>query len=426
MRLAASQIETELTKFVSQDVESIARSTQFVQRESPFNGRTFLQTVVFGYAENPEASLNDLAQVSGDLGVQISAQGIDQRITEQALSFMKQMFSRALEQFKARESLSLGLLKHFNGVYLTDSSVEFLRHHLTQVVLRAGRDADQSYQDYVQVLEEGALSITDLGYFSLSVFKTIIHDCQAYVLSRLDTQVSLFTPDGVEIDLLDLAQRCGHEAFEMDVLVGKSANARLPFRLLAFPVPQEVADQRRRKAKENACRKGRTVSQRHLALLSWSFFITNAPLDQLPLTMVTVLYRVRWQVELLFKLCKSYCGLKRVAGFRRERILVELYGKLIGVVLTHFLLAPLRMPEGPCGRREISPVKTRKIFRRFIRDLTRAMGYNQQVQDVLSQLLTHIERFAFKEKRTKEPNLCHRLALVSAACGFEPEESCLA
>jgi hypothetical protein len=84
------------------------------------------------------------------------------------------------------------------------------------------------------------------------------------------------------------------------------------------------------------------------------------------------------------------------------------------------------MPEGPCGRREISPVKTRKIFRRFIRDLTRAMGYNQQVQDVLSQLLTHIERFAFKEKRTKEPNLCHRLALVSAACGFEPEESCLA
>lgn len=67
-------------------------------------------------------------------------------------------------------------------------------------------------------------------------------------------------------------------------------------------------------------------------------------------------------IGLVFKLCKSYCGLKHIAGYRREHILVELYAKLIGVILTHFLVAPLRMPYGAQANREISPVKVRKIF----------------------------------------------------------------
>lgn len=449
MKFDTEFLKTKLTEFVEQDIERIARNTKFVQRKSPLNGRKFLETVVFGYLENPEASLNDLAQTSADLGVEISAQGLDQRINEQALDFITQMFEHALEQFKRRMPLPIGLLNQFSGVYLTDSSVialpdklakdypgcggsgpdatmkvqltfEFLSNHLAQVVLRAGRNADRAYQDYVQVLQKGGLSITDLGYFSLTVFKSIVEDQEAYVLSRLDTtKTKLLTPEGAEIDLLILAQQCGDQAFEKHVLVGKSAKYRLPFRLLVAPVPQQVADQRRRKAKANASRKGCTVSKRHLALMDWCFFITNAPAVMLPLEAVLVLYRVRWQVELLFKLCKSYCGLKRVAGFRKERVLVELYGKLIGVVLTHFLLAPLRLPDGILDKREISPVKVRKIFRRFVRDLVRALVHEMNLEDVLSELLTHIKQFGFKQKRVKEPNLCHRLALVSAACGFE-------
>jgi len=92
---------------------------------------------------------------------------------------------------------------------------------------------------------------------------------------------------------------------------------------------------------------------------------------------------------------------------------------VIGIVLTHFLLAPLRMPNGALANREISPVKVRKIFRRFTRDLNRALGDGDRFRATLSEMLTHIERFDFKEQWKKEPNTCHRLALVSAACGFE-------
>jgi hypothetical protein len=450
MNLDISKVEAEITKFVSQDVEAIARKIKFVQRKSTMDGQGFLKTTVLGFIEDPEASLNSLIQVSADLGIEITEQGLDQRINKHALAFMKTMFSRAIERFKAQVPLPVDILQQFNGVYLTDSSAialpksmaeeypgcggdgpesclkvqltfELLYGNLAQVALRAGREPDQVYQDYIQCLATRSLSITDLGYFTLNAFKAVMNERQAYVLSRFNTLTGLLTPHGEELDLLKLAQCCPNEAFEIDVLIGKRPDHRLPCRLLVFPVPQQVADQRRRKAKEVAQRKGRVASKRHLALMSWTFLITNASAEMLPIEACVTLYRIRWQIELVFKLWKSYCGINRVVGLRRERVLVDLYAKMIGIVLTHFLLAPLRMLDGALANREISPVKVRKILRHFIPDLVRSLDHRIKFQNTLSELLRRIVRSGFKQKRTKEPNAFHRLALISVACGLESQ-----
>ena len=83
------------------------------------------------------------------------------------------------------------------------------------------------------------------------------------------------------------------------------------------------------------------------------------------------------------------------------------------------MIAPLRMPQGSQANREISPMKVRKTFQRFARDLNRSLGSLTAFQNVLSEMLIHIRRFGFKEKRKKEPNVCHALALASAMCGLE-------
>jgi len=446
MQLSLEQVGDTIVRFIGQDVEAVARKTKFVQRKSQMNGQSFLQTMVFGGIEKPQPSLNGLAQVSADLGVQITGQGLDQRITEKAVAFLKHMLSQAIGQLKNRISLPLEVLQQFNGIYLTDSSTialpdsmaqdyqgcggngpqaglkvqlvfEFLLGNLPHIELRAGREPDQSYRDYTNVLEEGSLSITDLGYFVLDVFKEIMYERQAYFLSRLNTKTGLLTLDGEDIDLLSLAQSCGCEAFEIDVLMGKRCKHQLPCRLIVLPVPQQLADRRREKAKKKARRQGRAIRKRALALMGWTFFVTNAPADMLTIEQIAALYSVRWQVELVFKLCKSYCGLDCIAGYRRERILVELYAKLIGVILTHFLIAPLRMPYGAHANRELSPGKVRQILQRFARSLNRSLGDHPRFQAELSEMLTHIERFGFKEKRSKEPNVCHALSLVPVLCG---------
>jgi hypothetical protein len=448
MKLSIEQVGKETASFAGEEVEVIARQTKFVQRESNLSGQAFVQALTFGFLEKDDLSLNDLAQICADIGVEITAQGLDQRITDKTVAFLKRMFSRAMDAFKNRIPLPLSILQQFKGIYLTDSSViplsdsmaedypgcggngpkaslkvqlvfEFLLGNLTQVALRPGREPDQSYRDYIQAIPEGALSIADLGYFVLDAIKAIMYDQNAYFLSRFLTRISLLTPEGEPFNLLERLQNGAPGPVEFPVLLGKQAKHRLPCRLIALPVPQEVADQRRHKAKEKARRQKKGLRKEVLALMAWTIFVTNVPVEMLSIQQLTLLYPVRWQIELVFKLWKSHCGLRRIAGFRRERILVELYGKLIGAVLTHFLVAPLRMPEGPLSNREISPVKVREIFRRFARDLNRCLGYPSKFQAVLANMLTHIERFGFKEKRKKEPNTCHELALASAMSGIK-------
>lgn len=448
MKLSIEQVGYETAKFAGKDVEVIARETRFVQRESNLNGQAFIQALTFGFLEKDDLSLNELAQICADIGVEITAQGLDQRISDKAVAFLQRMFSRAMDTFKNQIPLPLSILQQFNGIYLTDSSViplpdslteeypgcggngpkaslkvqlvfEFLLGNLTQIALRPGREPDQSYHDYIQALPEGALSITDLGYFALGKLKTIVSKQNAYFLSRFKTDIRLLTPDKEPFDLLEQLQSGPREPVEFTVLMGKQAKHQFPCRLIALPVPQEVGDRRRQKAKKKARCQKRTPRKKTLALMDWTLFATNVPTEMLSIEQVALLYSVRWQIELVFKLWKSHCGLRRLSGFRRVRILAELYGKLIGVVIVHFLVAPLRMPAGPLANREISPVKVREIFRRFARDLNRSLGSPSKTQMVLTDMLAHIQRFGFKEKRRKEPNACYSLALASAICGAE-------
>jgi hypothetical protein len=201
--------------------------------------------------------------------------------------------------------------------------------------------------------------------------------------------------------------------------LGKQDKHQLPVRLIALPLCQEAADRRRYQAKQAAKRRGTPISKERLALLGWLIFVTNVPASMLSVEQVALLYRVRWQIELVFKLWKSFCGLRHVANLRRDRLLTELYARLIGVVLTHFLIGPLRMPYGRQANREISPVQVRKIFKRFARSLNKILLNLDQLVHKLGEMLNHIRLFGFKQKRKKEPNICHALALASAVYKLE-------
>lgn len=254
------------------------------------------------------------------------------------------------------------------------------------------------------------MNLQDLGYFVLTHLKAIAEEQQAYYLSRYLFGTSLFTPTGEPLDLGARLKQAARQPFELAVQL--EAKEKLPCRLICLPLPPEVAAQRRRKAKEKARRQGKTLSQAYLALLDWLLFVTNVPQTMLSIAQVALLYRVRWQIELIFKLWKSYGGLDRIRGLRRERVLSELYAKMIGLILTQFLLAPLRLPDGPAANREISLFKVRDIIERFALKLMESLGHWAKLEAVLSQLFQRIKKFGFKQKRTKRPNICHALALA--------------
>jgi hypothetical protein len=175
------------------------------------------------------------------------------------------------------------------------------------------------------------------------------------------------------------------------------AQEHLPCRVLFVRLPEEVVNRRRQKANEKARRKGRTLSPRYLKLLAWNIYITNVPVEMLTIRQAVVLYSLRWQVELIFKLWKSQCKLDRVAGLRRERVLCELYAKMIGVVMTHFFMAPLRLTK-EC---ELSLVKARQTFQRNAMSLAKAIGQLAQLTQAIETLCSRILKFGLKNKRKK-------------------------
>lgn len=123
------------------------------------------------------------------------------------------------------------------------------------------------------------------------------------------------------------------------ILLG--AHDRLPCRLIAVRLTEVTANRRRQKARENAVKHGRVASAEHLELLGWSLFVTNLTEEQLTWKEVIVLYRARWQIELLFKLCGVPLSLahNRLADHRAgaapEEALAVLWAKQIGILLQH-------------------------------------------------------------------------------------------
>jgi di/tricarboxylate transporter len=90
-------------------------------------------TLVLGWLQNPSASLNQLAQISGRLGVEISAAGIHQRIGMAAVAVLQSLVRYSLGLLVSPYRLSGTVLSQFNGVVVVDSTVISLPAHLAQL-----------------------------------------------------------------------------------------------------------------------------------------------------------------------------------------------------------------------------------------------------------------------------------------------------
>ena len=177
-------------------------------------------------------------------------------------------------------------------------------------------------------------------------------------------------------------------AAAVDVWVEVGAEARLPVRLLAERVPEGVARKRQERLRRQASKKGRPVSAEGLELCRWNVLISNLPEPLLSLREAQVLRRLRWQVELVFKVWKSEGRLDESRGQKPYRVLCEVLAKLLGQVVQHWasLVAggsPLLYSQRKAARR------VRKVALRLLR----ALASVRRLQRVLGQLRRRVQRY---------------------------------
>jgi hypothetical protein len=346
--------------------DEAASETGFVQRKSKMGGASFVQTLVLGWLQKPEATLEELTQTSAALGVTITPQGLEQRFNEPAAQCLQKVLEEAVNKVISAEPVAIPILQRFSETYLDDSTTVTLPQELAEVWSGSGyADPDscaglklQVRLDYTHgtlhgpFLQDGrshdrksvlqqmpvathSLRIADLGYWSLDALKE--HGNQdGYWLFRAHVQTKLYTQDGRCWSLVELLQSIPDAEIDLPVQLG--VQARIPARLLAVRLPQEVAEKRRRALHKEARHKGQPVSKDRLALADWNIFVTSAPVELLTLREALVLARVRWQIELLFKLWKSHGQIDEWRSCKPWRILCEVYAKLIAMIIQHWLL----------------------------------------------------------------------------------------
>jgi IS4 transposase len=94
-------------------------------------------------------------------------------------------------------------------------------------------------------------------------------------------------------------------------------------RLVALACPEGVAQKRLRKAAEDARRRCKPLSERQREMCRWQVLFGNAPRARLSAEQLWRVYRLRWQVELLFKRFKSRGGLRRSSCEKPARVQCE-------------------------------------------------------------------------------------------------------
>ena len=272
-------------------------------------------------------------------GKRVSKQGVFDRLHASTTVFAKQLLEEALLQQGVKDFTS-SLFKAFGKVLLQDSTTLRLPQILAAMFpgnhsrgvqkavariqsildikamkfiefsLGAFTQNDQSASgSIISLVKKGDLVIRDLGYFSIAVFDKLIK-AQAHFLSRLRYGVTITDRQGKLILLKDLLKH--KHGVDRWVYIG--SEKKVLVRLVMIPVPPLQAAEKIRKAKQD--RDARlNHSKEYYQWLRFNVYITTVDKDVWTASQVYQAYRVRWQIEIIFKSWKT--------GFNLQHILHE-------------------------------------------------------------------------------------------------------
>jgi hypothetical protein len=415
---ALQQVFDEIAALASQ-------ASGVIQRQRKFDAHSLLKTFVLGFLQNPKACDEELAQMAAQCGADVTPQAIEQRHTPALVMFLESVFRESVKLVIRSDRALAPILRRFASVVLLDSSTFTLPDEMQKqfrgcggsygsgaaalklqtefdvrsgalfhVQIEAGRSPDGATSRQQARRGEGSLRISDLGYFNVAVFAAMAA-AKEYFLSRLQFGTAVLTPDGPSVELLSwLAKRPG-PFVDRPILLGKEQ--RLPCRLIAWRLPAAQANERRRKLRLETMRKrGQEPIAERLAWCDWTILVTNVPMNMLTPPEAVVLYRARWQIELLFKRWKSQDLAAVLSGATPVRQMVRIWSRLIGAVIQHWLLL-----ASAWGDPTKSWSKVCEAIRPFVGRIAAGLPRWPELKRALTDLCQAVVKTCRRNQRTK-------------------------
>lgn len=347
-------------------MNAIARETGFCKRKSKVDPSVFFDLLMYDVGSGSSRSLNQFvieAMSEHDIG--ISKQGIDKKFNDCTLNFIRELIERQLS-VELNNQIEAGWLYPFNRVMIKDGTRFDLPEQYSEYLPGSGGSASKAgaclqfefdiksghiidlsltpanrpdAKDAIETMDTVAINdlvIRDLGYFSYTSL-TNISDKGAYFISRLNpktTVLEIIEGKQTRLDfkiLYHQMKRNNLSIIYKDAYIGNQV--KMPVRLVIELMPDEVYEKRMRKIQKTHRKKGYQTSEEYKFLSRFNLFVTNVPKETLPDKVISSIYRIRWQIELIFKIWKSIIGIHHTRKMKYKRWLCMLYSKLLIMIV---------------------------------------------------------------------------------------------
>jgi Transposase DDE domain len=455
---------SELAKrFLVERPKELERTSGFVQRSTArLDGPTFVQMCALGWMNNGAASYSQLNHVVASLDIHVRNQAIEERFGEASSKLLRQLLEEAAGQLLEGQAVETPLFEHFpGGVFLQDGTVITLPAELKTIwqgsggssgsesalriqgrwEMRCGGLSGLWLQDSRQSERQGPAMDEPYPEHSLRIVDTAY---LSYADMRAASQSRRFWITGVKADML-FADKCGHwwnltdwlrslpkDQQIADVWVRAGKREQVPVRLIALRLPKEVVGARKKRANRHVernpkskgvqqcgrrpkkgsqhqprkrARKRNKVSARKQEQLEWLLVLTNVEGSALQALQVVALMRLRWQIELLWKLWKQEAKVDTWRSSKPQRILTELYAKLLSLVIEHWITL-----QGCWSDPRRSLFKARQVLQWTVSWLILAIRGEVAWETVLARMCSSMAANCWTDRRKHSPSTFQQLA----------------
>lgn len=436
--------EKIMTCINSERLEQLGFTSGFHQRRNraKITAYSFLMLCLYACQHSVMYSLENLLYfLSGQHNIQVSKQGLSHRFSKASVCMLKSVFEHLYSQLYCEP---LSSLSHFSSIRLLDSTtfmlpdcfeekykgyggsssksalsiqqeIDLLGNTCYVPILHGGNQNDALHKSHYPI-KANEIIIRDLGYWNMEYF-TKVDQSDAYFLTRFKYGTkAVFIKDihskFQRIDLNTYIKKVikvgQNKPMEWQVYLGKD---KLAVRMIIQQLPAAKVEERLRKKSE----KHRKPMNQHYRLFNQvNIFLCNAPKEKITSQKVWDLYRVRWQIELLFKTWKSYAKIHEYKPMSIHRLEALLYSKLIWMLFAYRTYMELqnslwekqkRQVKANIVENQVSLLKFTKLF--YLQQVNKLLVAFQkedfkEIQKSIEELLTQALNYVKLEPKNKQ------------------------
>lgn len=177
--------------------------------------------------------------------------------------------------------------------------------------------------------------IADRGYGRAEELVALSFRVVFWLIRVYLPSVPLWNLRGDRLDSRELVRACAQAGRAIERAVElRFGKRRVRARLIIAPLPSEAAERARNQVRKRANKKGKNIDEQAVLMAGFMTLLTTIDAETASTASVLNWYRVRWQIELYFKRCKSLLRLHPVLSadddLQRVRLLVSM---LVAVIV---------------------------------------------------------------------------------------------